>query len=153
MKIFVAFLFIASVFFVGCNDNVIEEMTQQDEKALIGMEDALFQIISYNDSLVSYVEASGINNDATCFYFDRKYHTGDSLYNMYHNNYSHDKDRDDHQCCGMMGGNNSQGSMNNINVTQHMNNEHGQEGMGHHQEDHVFMESLYATHKQYHPGN
>ncbi len=149
MKKIIVLMFVTGILFTGCNNQEgIGEMTQQDQLALLGMEDALLGIISYNDSLVSYVDATGITNDSTCFYYDGQYHTSDSLYNTHHNNYSHGNGWDDHQCCGMMG---NQGNMGQTNYMQHMNNEHGQDGMGHHEEDHEFMDSLTTAHDQYHP--
>ncbi len=155
MKKLIVLLFVAGAIISGCNNhNGIGEMSQQDELALLQMEASLLGIISYNDSLVSYVDATGITNDSTCFYYDGQIHANDSLYSMHHNNYSHENGWDDHQCCGMMGsGMGNQGNMGQTNYMQHMNNEHGQTGMGHHEEDHEFMDSLMTEHEQYHPEN
>jgi hypothetical protein len=151
MKMVFITLFLAGSFLTACRTDELGEIPPQDEKALIGMEDALFGIISYNDSLVSYVDGTGITNDSTCFYYDGQYHSSDSLYNMHHNNYSHGNGGDDHQCCNMMGNGNH--GMTQSNYQQHMNNEHGQNGMEHHQEDHDFMNALNTLHEGYHPNN
>jgi len=146
-------LWLSIIAISGChNRNGMGEMTQQDHSALLGMDEALFGVISYNDSLASHADATAITNDSICFYYDGQYHENDSLYHMYHNNYSHDNGWDDHQCCGMMGsGLGNLGSTGQTNYLRHMNNEHGQNGMEHHEEDHKFMDSLMIAHLQYHP--
>lgn len=150
-KLFIALTGIGMLF-TACicyTENVLNELSQQDQVALLGMEEALFSTIVYNDSLANYINDTGFTQDSMCYFYDEHYHLHDSLYNMHHNNYSHGNERDDHQCCGMMGSGSIGGQ---TNYMGNMMQFHNQNMMGHSVDDHYVMDSLYAAHGQYHPG-
>ncbi len=143
-------LTVAGLMLTACNTaNDFNDLSQQDQVALLGMEEAIFSTIAYNDSLANYINDTGITQDSTCYYFDDHYHRHDSLFNMHHNNYSHGNEGDDHQCCNMMG-NNSMGGQ--TNYMGNMMQNHDQNMMSHSMDDHYVMDSLEVAHEQYHPG-
>ncbi|MCH8231640.1 MAG: hypothetical protein IIB82_03190 [Bacteroidetes bacterium] len=55
------------------------------------MEEALFSTKAYNDSLASHFNDTGFSQDSMCYFYDEQYHLHNSLFYMYHNNYSHGK--------------------------------------------------------------
>lgn len=124
----------------ACNEEVgLDQLSAQDEETLIALQQEQSSAVVYNDSLASYINLTGINNDAQCQYFDEHYHTHDSLYTTHHNNYSHSYGWDDHTMGngGMMSPRNG--------MTGNFPN-----GMGHYQSDHNFMDSLHIAHEPYH---
>lgn len=72
-------------------ENEINELSQQDQVAFPGMEEALFSTKAYNDSLASHFNDTGFSQDSMCYLYDEQYHLHNSLFYMYHNNYSHGK--------------------------------------------------------------
>lgn len=142
----------------GCmQDDQLDEMSIQNEIALIGMNEAILAAIHYSDSLVSHTLETNHFNDSLCHYYDAHYHYQDSLYNFHHNDFQ-DSSRSFNQGCGASAGfgmrGNGMGNGGNRGQTyylQHMNTDHRQ--MGHHAEDDYLMDSLRTAHQHYHPYN
>ena len=140
MRILVAVLTLFGFSLSACNEDVgLDKLSAQDEESLLGLQQELSSAVLYNDSLASYINLTGITNDAQCEYFDDHYHYHHSLYNMHHDNYNHSYNWDDHT----MG---SHGMMNrNSGMFGNFPN-----GMGHYESDHNFMDSLHVAHEFYH---
>jgi hypothetical protein len=131
-----------SIMVSACEGEVsIDLLSQPDETALLAMEQEMAMAILYNDSLATYINTTGINNDDHCWYYDGHYHQHDSLYQLHHTNYSHSYGWDDHTMGsgGMMHG-------------QHQHQQGNfPAGMGHYQRNHESMDSLHTVHQGYHP--
>lgn len=135
----------------------LDELSIQDENALIGMNEALLATIYYSDSLVSYISETNNFSDSLCIYYDSHYHHFDSLYSFHHNNFQLSSGSTHHGCRankynGIMG--NGVGNTENMNQTDymhHVNTEHSHNRMGHHLEDHYLMDSIRTAHRDYHP--
>lgn len=134
MRYSILFMFLVSLIWIACEDqNEIDLLNVQDEFAVLNDEMAL--AASYNDSLASYINLTGANNDVRCWHFDEHFHLHDSLYNMHHNNYNSSYGWNNHSMGngGMMHGQNSQG------------------GPRFCQENDDFMDSLRHAHSDLHP--
>lgn len=136
----------------ACKTDLEDIITADDITALKAMETSYFASANYNDSLVSYIVRTAINNDETCFYYDSRFHHYDSMFNANHMIYSHKNRGDDHDGdswtmgSGYMNGN---GGMIG-NGAQMMNRYNS----GFCTLDNPnLMDSLMQAHSHYHPGN
>jgi hypothetical protein len=132
-------------------------LSADDVDALQAMETAYLAAVGYNDSLATYIDTTGITNDATCFNFDEMYHHNDSIFEANHKMYSHNNSGDDHGSNdwsmdsgwmsgsgGMMGnGSNSSGGMMGTGFNSSNCNSNNLD----------LMDSLMIVHDNYHPGN
>ncbi len=142
----------ATLSFYACNNNLEDVMSAEDIVALQAMETAYYAAVTYNDSLATYIETTGITHDETSFYFDSMYHQYDSMFAANHELYSHMNSGDDHDGDSWMMGS---GWMNGSNG--HMNSG-GHTGNGFNasfctSENLDLMDSLMLAHENYHPGN
>ncbi len=110
----------------ACNkeDDQFKVISEDDIIALKGMDEAFQAASLYNDSLSMCVNDPIGCDSMTMFYYDEQFHQNDDLFEMHHENYSHNNVGDDHYHDGT----------NNIQNGGMMHNEND----GHNNEDHQF---------------
>lgn len=134
----------------SCQTNLDNIMSANDIGALQSMESSYFAAAEYNDSLASYIDNTGVNNSAICFYYDDMYHQNDSIFGANHMIYSHNNNGDDHQMSEwIMGSGCMNGNMiGNMGITSNSFN-----SSFCNINNLELMDSLMNTHDNYHPGN
>jgi hypothetical protein len=128
---------------VSCEkkSDLIIEMSEADEIATEGMEEALHEAEEHNEELEVCADSNNctVSEIAT---IDSLYHYHSDQYDFHHENYSHNNLDDDHH-------------HSEVNTHSHGNPEHGEEEEGEHHghniENHYEMIELREKHKEYHP--
>ena len=146
-------IFMVTASFVACDTNMDNILSAEDLAAIRAMESAYSYADIYNDSLVTYMNNTGIDNDVTCQYFDSAYHHYDSLFEYNHERYSHRNSGDDH---GSGNWGMGRGWMNGAGGMHRGNYGSGHRGFNTRNctEDNLaLMEALMADHEPYHFGN
>jgi len=139
-------LFMAILFLlVSCEkkSDLIIEMSEADEIATEGMEEAEHEAEEYNDSLAWCTDTSNACTAITINYYDSLFHYHSDQFDFHHENYSHNNLDDDHHHSA-------------VNTHSHGNPpEHGEEeegeDHGHSIEGHQEMATIRAEHEEYHP--
>ena len=128
-----SFLLLIIVFSAySCQKENDDHLSEADQVAFDGMEDAYKSAELYNDSLIN-------TNDSTMMdYYDNMFHFYEGLWEQHHSGYSHDNSHDDHH-------HDSDGMHNDGMMNDHDNND------GHHSYHHESMDDLTEMHNQYHP--
>jgi len=118
------------------------ELTEADEIATEGMEEAYHEALEYNDSLVWCTDTNNACTPTIINYYDSLFHYNVEEYDFHHENYSHNNLDDDHHHSMM-------------SSHSHGNAIHEEEGEeehhGHSIESHYEMMELIEEHKEYHP--
>ncbi len=142
-------------FLFACNkdNDLFEIMQESDLAALEGMDEAYDNALVYNDSLQLCFDDPISCDSVTVAHFDGYFHQFDDMFNLHHENYSHNYIDDDHHHEG--GHNVRHGSMG-----EHQEeDEHGEEEEG--EEEHEYehnletlemMMELREMHEAIHPG-
>jgi hypothetical protein len=140
-----------STSFIACDTNLNDILSAEDLAALNAMETAFNGAEMYNDSLKSYVDNTGITNDATCEYYDSMYHKYDSLFEVNHKMYSHQNNGDDHGSNDWGMGSGWMNGMGNMNGGSHGSNSHGFNTSNCTADNLELMDELMESHDPYHP--
>jgi hypothetical protein len=128
---------------VSCEkeSDLIVEMSEADEIATEGMEEALHEAEEHNEELVVCADSNNCTVSEIQA-IDSLFHYHSDLYDFHHGNYSHNNLDDDHH--------HSSTSSHHHGVV-----DHGEEGEGEHHghniENHYEMIELREEHKEYHP--
>jgi hypothetical protein len=148
-----------SICLIACDTNMEDPMSLDDLAALAGMEAAFTSAKTYNDSLQTYVDNTGVNNDIFCHRYDSVFHHYDSLYGVHHKRYSHQNNGDDHASndwhmgSGWMNGMGSMNGMGNMHGGMQGSGQHGYNTNNCTTANIELMESLMESHDPYHFGN
>lgn len=123
----------------GCGHDNFYELSSADKQAYEKMETAFHNSEVYNDSLINHLESGTPGSPEKINYYDSMFHHHESLWNDYHNHYSHDEASGDHH--------------HNGSGLFHHNHHHNHENLEghHHEDDHELMEHLLEDHQPYHP--
>ena len=144
---------------VACDTNMENIISAEDLAAIRAMETAYTMADIYNDSLVAYIDDTGIENDATCFYYDSAFHHYDSLFEHNHKKYSHMNSGDDHGSgdwgmgSGWMHGNSGMHGNGGMHGGNNSSGHHGFNSNNCTGDNLALMDSLMANHEPYHVGN
>jgi len=146
MKTTNLFILIATLFLlVSCEkeSDLIAEMSEADEMATEGMEEALHEAEEYNDSLVWCTDTSNACTQVTINYYDSLFHYHSDEFDFYHVSYSHNNVDDDHHHSAV--------SSHSHGTVDHGEEEEEGEHHGHNIENHHEMAELRDKHREYHP--
>ena len=143
--------FIAAAF--TCTTNMDDVLSSTDIGALQAMESSYSGAIDANNSLATYVETTGINNDQTCFDLDFTFHQNDSTFEANHMIYSHNNSGDDHNIDSWVMGMGMYNSGSMVGNGSMMANDgmNGYNAQNCSQSNLELMDSLMLAHEQYHP--
>lgn len=139
--------------FVACETDTNNVLTSEDLEALQAMETAYVNADLYNDSLIFYVNRTGITNDANCQFYDSGYHHHDSLFEVSHKRYSHKNSGDDHGPNEWHMGSGWMNGMGPMHGGNHGSGYHGFNQGNCNSGNLALMDSLMTLHEPYHTGN
>lgn len=115
----------------ACQKENNDQLSETDQAAFNGMEEAYKNATLYNDSLIN-------TNDSTMMeFYDDMFHYHEGLWEQHHEGYSHGNSHDDHH-------HDSEGMHNDGMMDNHNNSD------GHHIYHHENLEGLTEMHKQFH---
>lgn len=136
---------LAFIVMAGCKKDNEHILSQQDKAALENMNIYLKKTQLYSDSLQLCCDSTmNISDSLNYYYLDSLLHHCNSMFEYYHNEFSHEDSHcnysDNQNGNGMMGG----GMHNNNSDDQHCNNSDDQHGMNNmHSSDESHMDKHY----------